>query len=949
MKRNKDTSAERVKKRQKFINDEAEDSEGENSKEETEEEISLTYPDRRHVENSNLINDANDAFRGPRGTDPNVLSPEEERRINFRANFLTGELDQSKLERLSELTLKRLLDEFHTDAKTAVAEPDSTGFVKLFDVPNSGRFLTPDCITKILATFFHGVVYLMRLCRLRQIIGNETEDMIANGRRFDHIFKILRCGANRLLNDLQLKNLRDNSGSHDDVVNLFNISPPDPDQQSSWQRLLLFILNRLCERGYRRYKNACYREIQVAHCYDNDGNTFYMDYEELTSPSVAEQCYVAKLYKTHSWKRVYDIDQAVYALVDKNCDYERWLDLTSSAGNAPSTIKYLQHCVDFEFPDLEPDRLARSYRNGVVYLEPGAEAFYSFNYNASLPKNLVCCKHFDQEFDTEIWQINHWFHIKTPAFQMILADQHLDPPVQAIIYAMLGRLLYKVNQVDKWQVILFIRGVAQSGKSTIGKIAKLFFKAEDVAVMSSNIEQKFGLDPISRMLIFICFEVTKSWSLPRADFQSLISGEELSIAGKNKTARTIQWEVPGLLLGNELGPWIDAAGSMVRRLLVTEFQHRIHKGDPNLDEKLEQELPSLIFKCQQAYMATYHEFRDCSIWEKVPHYFKQVQDRIASSTNPIKEFIEKSNIVYREKDAFMPVYVFDDRFTDFARGRRYQNLHFSQDEYQHIFNEMGISTKLTTEEWDGTRFAGSFIIGLGLSLSPGAQEDNFKMEVDQKIRDDKIILDETSAFQLSLPPADLHSLTRCVCDFFPVATSNYYADSNPILISAEHPMLTSDDEAPESDDGFFDEEIEGYSMPREKTHSIMEEEQEEELIESPVSSSSSSSTYSSSSSSSSSSSPSSSSPSSSLSSSSPSSSSPSSSLSSSSPSSSLSSSSPSSSPSSSLSSSSSVFPCSSSTSYPPSTQGVTKPASPGLIQLGDIHASKRGFRMTDIL
>ena len=758
----------------------------------------LRLRDDDHGEAGYVISrDIHSTRAGHSGLDPSLLVQAEEHKVSFRSHFLGDELDRAKLDVLSEPTLRRLLEEFHTDAKSAVARSDQGGFLEFFDLASPPRNMTVVGVKSILAKFLHGVVYLMQCCRMSKIIGQDTDDMRAQTQRFNHIFQIIQCGADRLVSDLQITSLRSGEAQADEV-NLFGVSPPDPDKQTPWQKLILFILQSISQCGYRRYQGACYKEIKIAHCYNSDGDTFYEDHDNVMSPGVSELCTVAKTYKTHSWKYVYDISRAIYQLVDKNRDYDRWLDLTSSPGNAASTINYLKNCMDPEFPDLVPNRLARSYRNGVMLLDMGAEIFYSFQNLAVIPKNLVCCNHYDQEFDSEIWDINHWYNIQTPAFQMILEDQHLDKPVQLIMYAMLGRLLYKVNAVDKWQVILFIKGVAQSGKSTIGKIAKLFFKAEDVAVMSSNIEQKFGLEPISNMMLFICFEVTKAWSLPRSDFQSLISGEELSLAGKHKTARTIQWEVPGLLLGNELGPWVDAAGSIVRRLLVTEFQHKIHKSDPNLDEKLQAELPNLIFKCQQAYSATCVKFQASSIWENIPSYFKQIQERIASSTNPIREFIETSKVVYLAKDAMMPLYVFDDRFREYNRRRSQKPQNFSMDEYTHIFNDMGIITKHMRTDWHGSTHGGSFLIGIDLAESSGMNEDNFEHEQKKEGLDKQRTRDENAAFEKTLRDQESHTITCRICDIFPLATTNYFINKKPpILVSAKprvDPGLLSDSE-----------------------------------------------------------------------------------------------------------------------------------------------------------
>jgi hypothetical protein len=84
--------------------------------------------------------------------------------------------------------------------------------------------------------------------------------------------------------------------------------------------------------------------------------------------------------------------------------------------------------------------------------------------------------------------------------------------------------------------------------------------------------------------------LSKTANNPKPDFKSLISGEELSVAGKLKTARArvgvVIWKTPGVLSGNELGPWIDSSGiSIRRRLFICEFNP--HHGRSDREEKLD--------------------------------------------------------------------------------------------------------------------------------------------------------------------------------------------------------------------------------------------------------------------------------------------------------------------------------------------------------------------------
>jgi ABC-type molybdenum transport system ATPase subunit/photorepair protein PhrA len=112
--------------------------------------------------------------------------------------------------------------------------------------------------------------------------------------------------------------------------------------------------------------------------------------------------------------------------------------------------------------------------------------------------------------------------------QKVLNYQKLDEDVARWVYVFMGRLCFDVNEIDGWQVIPFIKGIAQSGKSTlITKVCRKFYETEDVAVLSNNIEKKFGLSSIVNGFMFISPEVKGDLQLEQAEFQSLVSGEDV--------------------------------------------------------------------------------------------------------------------------------------------------------------------------------------------------------------------------------------------------------------------------------------------------------------------------------------------------------------------------------------------------------------------------------------
>ena len=67
-----------------------------------------------------------------------------------------------------------------------------------------------------------------------------------------------------------------------------------------------------------------------------------------------------------------------------------------------------------------------------------------------------------------------------------------------------------------------------------------------------------------------------------------VSQPTLSVAIKNETAISKRWDVPGIAAGNEnMGAktMMDVAGSMSRRFVFFEHEHRVHNADPQLPLK----------------------------------------------------------------------------------------------------------------------------------------------------------------------------------------------------------------------------------------------------------------------------------------------------------------------------------------------------------------------------
>ena len=469
----------------------------------------------------------------------------------------------------------------------------------------------------------------------------------------------------------------------------------EENQPSPFQCLLLYLLNKAYIMKMRRYKGQCCKQIETS-----DG------------------------YLTKAWKPVMEIKEFVYFYTQKEDKYDMWRNLTSKGGIVKDTITHLTNCRDMQFPEIKKNRHVWSFQNGIfIGKEWTGERYVSKFYEYSNPEcqaldpTIVSCKYFDLPFD-HFETCSDWYTIPTPHIQSIMTYQRFSEEVCRWLYVFMGRLCFDVGDLDAWQVIPFLKGIARSGKSTlITKVCKKFYDTEDVRTLSNNIEKKFGLWSIHDGFMFISPEVKGDLALEQAEFQSIVSGEDVSIARKNEKALSMSWTVPGILAGNEVPGYRDNSGSVLRRLVTWNFGRQVAKADPKLDEKLDSEIPAIICKCVRAYLEYAQRYNNEDIWNVLPAYFKKVQDEVAKLTNPLQHFLSSEKIVYGS-DKFVPQKTFVQLFNAHCVENLLGRCKFNPDIYAGPFSSREIEVRNDTCTYKGQVLtAQSIIYGLDVVLN----------------------------------------------------------------------------------------------------------------------------------------------------------------------------------------------------------------------------------------
>ena len=101
--------------------------------------------------------------------------------------------------------------------------------------------------------------------------------------------------------------------------------------------------------------------------------------------------------------------------------------------------------------------------------------------NRSIPRHYI-----DQPFDIA--------DIDTPLFDQIVKHQlNNNDELYTYMLAFIGRLFYDVGQYDNFEIMPFIVGDCNTGKSTIIDVIRAMFSSSSVGVMDSTLESIFGL------------------------------------------------------------------------------------------------------------------------------------------------------------------------------------------------------------------------------------------------------------------------------------------------------------------------------------------------------------------------------------------------------------------------------------------------------------------------
>ena len=337
-----------------------------------------------------------------------------------------------------------------------------------------------------------------------------------------------------------------------------------------------------------------------------------------------------------------------------------YANYASSASASKQAAAIISRTGDTRLPTLKRNRYKRSFRDGVLdfSFKPGTQPVGVVRaYNTPMLWDIESGASREasiHSYDTCISQNDiggprrTWKQIKAPHFRGLVQHQLHDMDKQFYFYAMIGRLLFPLNRHDHFEVIMVVLGIANSGKSTVGNVALNFYAPEDVGVLSSNMEPQFGMQVCLGKMMWACLEMTKSFAMNRGELQSAATGERFSVSVKHEPAQIVDWDIPGILSGNQLAEWTDTLGALLRRLFTFIFANRILNTNTRLNEMLNHEMGEILLLCFYAYVELLRRVGKNSIWDApCPDYFHLVRLDMASETSPVIAMLMEDNLFAR--------------------------------------------------------------------------------------------------------------------------------------------------------------------------------------------------------------------------------------------------------------------------------------------------------------
>lgn len=317
----------------------------------------------------------------------------------------------------------------------------------------------------------------------------------------------------------------------------------------------------------------------------------------------------------------------------------------------------------------------------------------------------------------------NWRDCPTPQFDKIYDSQSFCMHDKFMLWGQKGRTLFMVHEFDTYQTTFIIIGYGGTGKSTIMIVMQKFWPVHLRGILSSNIEQKFGMSQVlnkGKTRAIYCNEVSEELQLVQEEWQTSCSGEEGSFAVKHEAPWVGVCKAHHFWVGNAFPKhWKNNNNQVSRRLCGVLMDTPIQPRDGNVMEEIDKIMDVVQRKMVLAYfdmVDQYGTIDPMSRPERLPPAFEAFYKNGRGLSNPVELFIDESlgvkfyirlGVDAEGRGLMMETHLFRDEYLAW-RGKRSDFTRIpsvSSDKYMPPLRERGIyeltSKKIRTSDGNG--------------------------------------------------------------------------------------------------------------------------------------------------------------------------------------------------------------------------------------------------------
>ena len=288
-----------------------------------------------------------------------------------------------------------------------------------------------------------------------------------------------------------------------------------------------------------------------------------------------------------------------------------------------------------------------------------------------------------------------WEECQCPEVDTIYLCQKFCKHDRFMLYALKGRTLFAVGELDNFEITVLFDGIGGCGKTTLQKAQQSFDPPHLLGIQSPNMQPQFGMSTVAHARVVYCNEVSVDLNVVQEEWQTGVSGEWGSYAVKFGDPIVLEWKAQFFWCGNGFPvKFKNQMGQASRRIGGVLMPYPVAPRDGSIMGRIKKNLGHLQRKEVLAYfefIAIHGSTDPMSTPERLPPAFAEYYRRSRRATDPVEDFLSEGTFIQKDTDSIMLMSDFKELYNayrahfDMGRATRW-----SEESYRTPFNERGI-------------------------------------------------------------------------------------------------------------------------------------------------------------------------------------------------------------------------------------------------------------------